>query len=631
MFRYLGFAWNAHDPAQSQTSAILIERWRHHSSRWREVANSAGLRVFCAGIESGIHEAHTFDDGEGVVLGSLFERNSNTEDPGTPGKARLGPRESGRIIASRGRYLVESCWGCYVALFRDPASGRKWIVKDPTGGLPCFLTTHRGVTLAFSSLSDCQHLSLPRFTINWGYVSSRVARGPRQSESTAFNEVSEICGGQCVELAGDMQARHDYWNPVVVAATDPIDDTQFAVRALRSTAKACADAWASCHDSIVHKLSGGLDSSIVLGCLAVAPTRPRITCLTHFVPGGNSNERPWARLAAARAGCEHIEAPASIEVDFSDVLRVAPSVNPVSDLAFLQRDSEMHIARTMQASAISNGDGGDGLFGAHSKHFAVADYLHRHGPGTGLLSTAAGMALLLDVSIWRLLAGAIRDSYRRRRTHTLVGHQLTLVGPAVSDNPVHDDRFDHPWFRAQTVGTRSALVACGAITWPHAFYHPLGHADDRHPQRLSPLLSQPLVELCLRIPSYVHAAGYRDRGLARQAFAADVPAEILRRQWKDRAAGATESAMAYNLPFIRDLLLDGTLVQRQLVDRSKLEAALSDRAGQMSATAPFEILDHVITESWLQHAGSYPSHARRADYASAGTAPASQALDPPAR
>ena len=63
------------------------------------------------------------------------------------------------------------------------------------------------------------------------------------------------------------------------------------------------------HASLLHRLSGGLDSSIVAGCLGRASTQPRIACYTYFNPHGRSDERPWARLAAEHAGFEHLEYP----------------------------------------------------------------------------------------------------------------------------------------------------------------------------------------------------------------------------------------------------------------------------------------------------------------------------------
>jgi asparagine synthase (glutamine-hydrolysing) len=125
------------------------------------------------------------------------------------------------------------------------------------------------------------------------------------------------------------------------------------------------------------------------------------------------------------------------------------------------------------------------------------------------------------------------------------------------------------------------------------------------PERTMPLVSQPLVELCLRIPSYVFIRSGRDRALARRAFAPDLPGEIIRRYAKGRADEHARDILAANVTFVRELLLDGVLVRRGLLNRASLEQYLArDRAPEDVDAADFqynEILqEHICTEAWLR-------------------------------
>ena len=54
-----------------------------------------------------------------------------------------------------------------------------------------------------------------------------------------------------------------------------------------------------------------------------------------------------------------------------------------------------------------------------------------------------------------------------------------------------------------------------------------------------------------------------------------------------------------NITFIRDLLLDGALVQEGVIDRKMLVTALSGKVSQTQSTAG-EIIDFVCTEAWLR-------------------------------
>ena len=117
-----------------------------------------------------------------------------------------------------------------------------------------------------------------------------------------------------------------------------------------------------------------------------------------------------------------------------------------------------------------------------------------------------------------------------------------------------------------------------------AYYSSFERTD--YPERTLPLLSQPLVELCLRIPTYVLIRSGRDRALARRAFANDLPAEIIARYAKGRADHHSRNILDANLAFVRELLLDGALVQKGLLNRTNLELYLTrtDRLPIFSTT-----------------------------------------------
>ena len=117
---------------------------------------------------------------------------------------------------------------------------------------------------------------------------------------------------------------------------------------------------------------------------------------------------------------------------------------------------------------------------------------------------------------------------------------------------------------------------------------------------VNPLVSQPILEACLRIPTYMHAAEGRDRAVARDAFGPDLPREIILRTWKGAADRHLQALLAHNIDFVRELLMDGALVRQRILDRDKLEECLSDRPTRR-ASHPTEVLGYVCTEAWLRH------------------------------
>jgi len=133
--------------------------------------------------------------------------------------------------------------------------------------------------------------------------------------------------------------------------------------------------------------------------------------------------------------------------------------------------------------------------------------------------------------------------------------------------------------------------------FPFEFHDPLGSLDGL--SLMHPLMSQPLVELCMRYPTYVLTAGGRDRALARHAFSADLPREIIRRRSKGGQEEYLKEILTRNLPFVRELLLDGLLVQHGTLNRANLEAVQS---GEPTSIAGEQTRLHSLigAEAWLR-------------------------------
>ena len=76
---------------------------------------------------------------------------------------------------------------------------------------------------------------------------------------------------------------------------------------------------------------------------------------------------------------------------------------------------------------------------------------------------------------------------------------------------------------------------------------------------LNPLVSQPVMEACLAIPSWQWREGGFDRAVAREAFRKDLPDLIAWRRGKGGPDGFTAPDRRSFPPAIRERLLDGLL------------------------------------------------------------------------
>lgn len=617
MFRFLALAWDASSGPQSQAAQSLCERLRAPASQWRPALDRGGLKVFCIDARSGSLEPHRLGPNYGVVLGALFLRNPEPDDDTPARRPALDQRETAQIIGSRGEWLAANCWGNYVAMWVDPTTHSKWVFKDPAGSLPCFSTTHEGITVLFSAISDCIDLNLPRFTINPRFLEARVVGGEMTQPRDALNEVTQIRRGECIEIdyrkRASMMARQFHWTPLKFARSrELVINPERAGRALRSTLRSCTRTLAGTHDSVLLRLSGGLDSSIVLGCLKGSPQR--LSSYTNYMPDGPSDPRRWARLAAYHANCEHAEhAVRPQDVELASMCKLAPTAEPFSTLMHLivgTREQEWAAERA--ATAVFTGDGGDNAFGSYCIGDSLSSYLRRNGPRPAAFRIASQTSLLLGRSTWNVWSGAVRAlllPQRLVRPADLNAGARQLVPREVVSRVASSE--NHPWFAWPVRVSEEVLGKAGALLATPDLYAAAGSPAAASPEIVSPIYAQPVMELCLRIPADVLFAGGRDRGLARQAFAGDVPDAILRRLWKDRPGDFHEQIIVRNLDWLRQMLLDGVLVGAGYLDRVAVERALA-RGPTKTEVFAAEILRHLDTEMWARHWARERTGIRRA-------------------
>jgi asparagine synthase (glutamine-hydrolysing) len=615
MLRYVAFSWNPQSDAQSRATQTLQRRLLATPSRWDVAFKSCHLSVYCTRINAGPIKTTSLHDDAGVVLGVVFRRERFDDPRQEPQLAVLSARDSRDISSNAGRPLVESYWGRYIAFISDAARGRKFVIRDPSGHLPCLKTTIDNIDVYFSHVTDCSALSDVRYSVNWDYMAARVIAPALQSIETGLTGITELQPGECQDISCEATYRRVYWDPVSVARRPSLCDFSQAAIQLRQTAKAVVHAWASCYPSILHRVSGGLDSSIVLGCLRDAPRRPAISCVTYYPcienAGADIDERAYARLAARHADVKLYELGRLPTPRLEVMLQMGSLAAP---LIFYDRNVEVdrleaQLARQVHATARFGGDGGDQLFYGLPLSPTAADYVHHRGIGRGVFKLSAQIARREGYSVWRMLAASIQAGVRTPRWNPFdeIVKRRAFLTPTALDSLTAAGRFLHPCLQDLHGIPLGKLWHIYNLSIAPRFYDSnLGQPDD--PERLEPLTSQPLVELCLRIPSFVLTLGGRDRQLAREAFTEDVPAELLRARQKAGIDGFVKETLHRNMSFVREMLLDGDLVAQKLLDRGSLERALSSGFEHIDSAAG-DIFDYLTMEIWLRTWGSHGSQA----------------------
>lgn len=597
MYRYIALHWQPSDRSASEYSQRLVEGL--NPAIWSLVYREDGLLIAHTGDRSNQMQSYHFASSKGVVLGKLFRR---TEHGGLNCPRDFDESETSDIVATRGRSLIHNFWGRYAAFIRIGPDDL-CVIADPTGSLPCYYADRNGIRIFASRAEDMIPLGVDTSQIDWEGIAEHLVLRSIGGGLTGFSEVQEVSPGHACSV-GARQGMELYWNPDAISDGEPIEDGAKAVAELRATVLGCVSAWASGYGRVLHRLSGGLDSSLVLHCLSVANRRPDITCVNFYTATRDGDERGLARLAARNAGCELVERDILPgQLDLTKLLAIQPSAKPSNLLYFLHQGRlEAELAAQFDAEASFTGAGGDGIFYQGRSEVPPLDYVHSHGFGLHFLKVAWEAARLQRTSIWSVLRNSVRSAAATQCWNPYAAYfsSLDLIDPDVMQQCA--DRKEQELSRRASTnlpgGKRDHIAMM--MSSP-LYYDPSGYPD--YPEPVYPLISQPLVELCLRIPTYILTQGGIDRGLVRNAFLNDLPHAIVAREGKGGLDAYMREVLGSNLSWIREILLDGVLAGRGLLNRVELEKRLH-RCRSDIFDADLQLLDHLCTEAWLRCVGA---------------------------
>ena len=610
MYRYMTFLWNRSDHkahrAVDYITSKLFERSPH---TWRKAWEAPGITVYDSGEQKGrMHTRRLAEDG-GVLLGQLFRNDfkSVTES--------LDLTTSTTCLKTKGQYLIDNYWGRYVAFLNDRNNSTRYIIRDPSGAFPCFHTSFQNVEIYFSDMQDVANFDFLPFTVNWDYLRTHIMLPMFQKTHTGLKEVSEVLPAERVEITPFERKSAFIWNPTKISQADIIEATGEAVALLHDKVEKTIGALAGCYDRIVHNL-GGLDSSIMLACLAKAETRPDITAINFFTKSPRGEERFYSRQVAEKYNIPLVE----IELDYRkvDISKVSQSnklVNPLGmfDCIGLTGDL-LTLAKEQSAQALFYGVGGDNVFFQMPYNLGALDYTRRHG-----VFNKNFLRVTVEASRYgrKSLAKTLRDALRE---HISPAHCYDYVYGLI-----YEDR-ETPLINSEFIGKKDQKMFLHPLLIPKdqdlkgkylhtlcsAFFS-IEHYDhwdtEYYAERTHPYLTQPIVETCLRIPIWIMTLGGIDRGLARKAFQHDLPQDIVRRLSKGTPGEYYKDIYQHNVHHIRETLLDGLLVKEKILLRDKLEKALYNKDLFLRFT-PYVILNYFGIEAWLRDWMERPTNSR---------------------
>jgi asparagine synthase (glutamine-hydrolysing) len=491
-----------------------------------------------------------------------------------------------RAYLEWGTSCLQRLVGMYAFVLHDPRSRSVLAARDPFGIKPLYVAeTSRGIALA-SELKAFRHHETVSRAVNKDTLLRYLRFGSgSEAEQTIFSGVQEVGAGCYLTIDTDTlttrSERHYTFEPQELSPQDL--SFEEAARELRSRFLTSIELHSRSDVSVGTALSGGIDSSSILGGLRhVLGRGPSIHAFSYAAVDSPLDESAWAEQAAVHSDALLHRVAPSPDVFAADTdALVAAWDEPVPSTSVYAQYRIFQAAHEAGIKVLLDGQGADELLGGYDRY------------------VGARIASLLRQGRW---AGAVKLARAARSrglslagTVAMTGDFLAppraqdLVRPLVG-RPLIPSWLDGDWFARRGAHltpvhfTRSRHVLrdqlAGDLTTVGVPY--LLRNEDRNSMIWSvesrvPFLVPEVAEFCVSLPEeYLVDAGTTSKAVFRRAMVDLVPQAILDRRDK----------VGFEAPAVRWFALLGDET-RTTYHRQALE------------TLPF-LTQHGVTDLWRQ-------------------------------
>lgn len=520
----------------------------------------------------------------GVILGHLFARDGTAIRDLSTMPVHSDPT---RTLA----HVLDRFWGEYILVHPDAGSAGFTVLRDPSGGVPCLYSLQEGFGAITSDISLAIRTGLYRKQIDWNFIARRLRFPNLKSHITGLSGVKELLPGSSLAIRCAQIDVEQTWSPWrFVSPGLRHSDPDQAAQGVRNAVTLAVKAWAETDSNVLLELSGGLDSSIVASCLR--GSRATVTCCTLATPVAGTDEQQYAKAMADYLGIDLQK----IDLDFGDALfefappssSVVPSMGP---LQYAVNTAMEAAGAHLGVTSFFSGAGGDTVFAYLSNASPAVDALLER----GLMSAGTAvrdLSFLHQCTIWKAARLAVRKLLRGPKNPTQAD------GSFLTFNPAADVPEAHPWFAAPSRAYPGDRERIADLAGTQVFRDDAPRSMTRWLRM--PLLSQPVIEETLRVPTWMAIAGGRNRSVARAAFAHLLPAEIVARRSKATFLNYLGAFYQRNRWKMRDFLLSGELRHQNLLDTAALDCFLASDL-PLHDHSFVRISELCTIENWVRH------------------------------
>ncbi len=439
------------------------------------------------------------------------------------------------LYEEEGAEFVQRLNGMFAIALWDERLRRLLLYRDRLGEKPLYYTVGDG-RLAFASelkaiLCDPTVSRALSPAALYDYLTFQY--NPRRQ--TIFRDVVRLRPGRMLKVTADGVAERAYWE--VPVGPGPARSEAEHLEALQALLRDSVRRRLMSDVPLGAFLSGGIDSSLVVGLMARLTGRPVQTFSVGFrVPGGYDESEHAARVARHFATDHH-----ALVVHSVDIAELLPRTvhaldEPIADYAAIPTYLLSEFARR-HVKVVLTGEGADELFAGYN-HYRLPHVLARYGRlprGLRRLVHALG-APLVSAPIAKALAAAALDpvaGYTLVKSVFRQGDLEALLAPdlrAELDGARERADLERLFARGASLDALNRYLLADLSTW---LPEDLLMKVDKMTMSVSlearvPYLDHRIVELLAGMPSSLKWRG-GSKYLLKRAAAALLPADIVNR------------------------------------------------------------------------------------------------------
>lgn len=520
-----------------------------------------------------------------IVFGKLFEKINGKSVP-----AKLINNINITI-----HDILDNFWGSYISIFHDENNVE--IFKGPSSSIECLWYNDKNLKIAFSDIDSLFKITEINFKIDKNYIASTLCFNRVNNTKTALKNVNCLKSGHKLSIiSSDIEC---IWSPIkfVNNRNNMLNDNDLE-NLLKDTVIDCISSWGNAYEKSLLNLSGGLDSSIIAICLKLFSETDLISSNINFddIVGGE--------LKYAKELCDTYNIPLNVTTLNKSKIKVLNKFEgfPIQyrplkyGLGFDCLDEEEKLLIKENIQVIFSGCGGDFLFQNMNSIFISQDYYRDKGI-KGLFTTSARVAELTNRTVWDIFIKSIKSKYFKGKKYIYERYMDYNIINKKYSSIINANYVSHPWHQDITNLHNGKKYQIAGLIDSDNFY--TYRKTSEYVDIIHPLLSQPLIELCLSIPSYRLTSGLINRSLIRSAFKDYLPQNIYLRRGKGKIGSVYDELIKYNYDDICNTLNDGNLINNEILSKNWLKLKINK--GVKDSNVRMELFQLLTTELWFKN------------------------------